>query len=155
MNTVHVDCSPCSSSVDNFVHILTKLSTLSGQYEHCSSRLFTLLLTCTVHVYCLLCSSSVDNFVHTLFKLSTLFCERVYYSHKILFTYLTESVDKIIHTFIRKEFTVHVKHCLRIWQKCGQTCPHFYHIVHTFIKLSTLSGDEFYCSRLKDRKSVV
>jgi hypothetical protein len=86
-------------TVYHALQVWTILSTLSDQYEHCSRRLFTLLLTCTVHVCCLPCSSSVDNFVHTLFKLSTLFSERVYCSHKILFTYLTESVDKIVHTF--------------------------------------------------------
>jgi hypothetical protein len=130
-----VPCTKFVESVDNFVHTLTKLSilsgqyeycsrrlftytvyhalqvwtilsTLSGQYEYCSRRLFTLLLTCTVHIYCLPCSSSVDNFVHTLFKLSTLFCE---------------------------EFTVHIKYCLRISQKVWtklstlcSNCPHFY-----------------------------
>jgi hypothetical protein len=44
----------------------------------------------------------------------------VHCSHKTLFTCLTESVDKIVHTFIKlstlsgEEFIVHIKHCLRI-----------------------------------------
>jgi hypothetical protein len=126
--------------VDNFVHTLTKLSTLSDQYEHCSRRLFTLLLTCTVHICCLPCSSSVDNFVHTLFKLSTLFCEEftvhIKYCLRIsqkVWTKLSTLCSNCPH-FYQKEFTVYVSD-----RKCGQTCPHFgsncphfYQIVHTF-----------------------
>jgi hypothetical protein len=124
--------------VDNFVHTLTKLSTLSSQYEYCSRRLFTLLLTCTVHVYCLPCSSSVDNFVHTLFKLSTLFCEEftvhIKYCLRIsqkVWTKLSTLCSNCPH-FYQKEFTVHIKYCLRISQKVWtklstllSNCPHF------------------------------
>ena len=128
---MHQVCRKCGQFCP---HFQANRNTLHVYCSHYCSRI---LFTYTVYQ----CSSSVDNFVHTLFKLSTLFLE---------------------------EFTVHIKHCLRILQKvwtmstllservhCSRKILFTYltesmdKLVHTFIKLSTLSGDEFYCSRLK------
>jgi hypothetical protein len=94
------------------------------------------------------CSSSVDNIVHT----------RVYIVH----TFKAELQCHVIHFYL--------KHCSCHDRKCGQFSPHFGQIVytfwgrvhcspktlftyltegvdnfvHTFIKLSILSGDELH-----------
>jgi hypothetical protein len=102
----------------------------------------------TVHVYCLCilftctvyhCSSSVDNIVHT----------RVH----IVNTFKVELQCHVTHFYL--------KHCTRHDRKCGQFCPYFGQIVHTFwgkvhcshktlftyltksVDMSTLSGEKF------------
>ena len=115
------------------------------------------LFTYTVHIYSLPLLFKCGQFCPHFVQIVHTFWGRVHYSHKTLFTYLTESVDKIVHTFWKRvhyshetlftylteslsncphflgmNFTVHLKYYLRIWQKSVDK------IVYTFIKLSTL-----------------
>ena len=73
------------------------------------------------------------------------FQRRVHCSHKTLFTYLTESVDNFVHTFIKLSTfwgRVHCSHKTLFTYLIDSVDK----IVHTFIKLSTLSENKFYCS---------
>ena len=142
-------CTKFVESVDNFVHTLTKLSTLSGQQEYFSRILFTILLTYTVHVYCLSLLFKCRQFCPHFIQIVHTFWGRIYCSYKTLFTHLPESVDKIIHTFIKLSTLLSERvYCSRktLFTYLTESVDK---LVHTFIKLSTLSGDEFYCLRLK------
>ena len=105
------------------------------------------LFTYTVHVYCLPLLFKCGQFCPHFVKIVHTFWGRVYCSYKILFTHLTKSVDKIVHTFIKLSTLLSERvHCSRKTQFTYLT-ESVDKLVHTFIKLSTLSGDEFYCSR--------
>jgi hypothetical protein len=133
---MHQVCRKCGQFCPHF----NKLSTLSG-------TLFTYTVHGTAHVYCsriclpllFKCGQFCPHFVQIVHT----FWGRVYCSYKTLFTHRTESVDKIVHTFIKLSTLLSERvHCSRktlftyltesVDKKCGQTCPHFYQIVHTF-----------------------
>jgi hypothetical protein len=140
-------CTKFVESMDNFVHTLTKLSTLSGQYEHCSRILLTILLTYTVHAYCLPLLFKCGQFCLHFLQIVHTFWGRMYCSYKTLFTHLPESVDKIVHTFIKLSTLLSEKvHCSRktLFTHLPESVDK---IVHTFIKLSTLLSERVHCSR--------
>ena len=101
MHQVHRKCGQCCPYLNKIVHTCMPIGTL---------------FTYTVYVYCLPLLFKCGQYCPHFGQIVHTFWGRVHCSHKTLFTYLTESVDKI---------------------------------VHTFIKLFTISRDEFYCSPKK------
>ena len=135
-------CTKFVENVDNFVHIFRPIGTL-----------FMILLTYTVHdtahVYGLPLLFKCGQFCPHFVQIVHTFWGRVYCSYKTLFRNLPESVDKIVHTFIKLSTLLSERvHCSRktLFTYLTESVDK---LVHIFIKLSTLSGDEFYCSRLK------
>jgi hypothetical protein len=79
---------------------------------------------------CRQCCPYLNKIVHTFMPIGTLFTYTVYHCFS--------SVDNIVHTLVKlstlsgEEFIVHIKHCLRIWQKVWtklstplSNCPYF------------------------------
>jgi hypothetical protein len=95
----------CSLSVDN-------IHTFKAELQYHVTHFYLKYCSCH-HRKCGQCCPHFAQIVHTFWR-------RVHRSHKTLFTYLTESVDKIIHTFIKlstlsgEEFIVHIKYYLHI-----------------------------------------
>ena len=142
---MHQVCRKCGQNCPHFkkiVHTFRPIGTL-----------FTYTIHVTAHVYCsriclallFKCGQFCPHFVQIVHT----FWGRVYCSYKTLFTHRTESVDKIVYTFIKLSTLLSERvHCSRktLFTYLTESVDK---LVHTFIKLSTFSGDEFYCSRLK------
>jgi hypothetical protein len=138
---VHQVCRKCGQFCPHFKKIVYTFRQIG--------TLFTYIVHVTAHVYCLPLLFKCGQFCPLFVQIVLTFCERVYCSHKTLFTYLTKSVDKIVHTFIKLSTLLSERvHCSRktLFMYLTESVDK---LVHTFIKLPTLSGDEFYCSRLK------